>query len=1299
MTDPILAARIYIVDDQAANLRLLERHLGRAGFEDITSFTDPHAALAAIEADEPDLLLLDLHMPGLDGFGVLDALRALLAADDFLPILVLTGDVERDARSRALAGGATDFLTKPLDAAEVVLRARNLIRTRQLHEIVRARNVTLTSEVATATQALAETAIRDQRQREALEASAHLLTEAQEIGGIGSGEWDLTTDRMRWSDEALRLFGVDAERLAGITDFLALVAPDDRSSVETGLRATLDSGRPFQLRHLIVRPDGAVRVFSSHAELVRDASGTPVRMVGTIADITEQVAAEEERARLEEGLRRSERNLAEAQRIAHIGSWEWNLETGTALRSDELHRIYGVAPGAIPGTTEAFLAFVHPDDWSRVQASERAAAGGSGRHDLDYRIVQPDGAVRILHEQGEVIRDPSGAPIRMVGTVQDITERVHLEAQRTRTARLLDELSSEIYVFDAETLRFTGANAGALRNLGYGLDELRELTPLDLKPEHTPASFAELLAPLRTGSREQVAFEAIHRRKDGSTYPVEVRVHLLTTEVPPVFVAVIQDITDRVAADEERARLVSAVEQTADSIIIHDLDGMIAYVNPAFSRLHGYAPEEVVGQSARILDSGHQDRSFWSALWASVTAGRTWTGSIVNRCKDGRLIEVESVISPVHDGKGRLTNYLQTDRDVTREHALEGALARRARESQMIEAALERIDSASAPEAIAAVACAQMIGLPNVDSAFVTALDQDHGRVLAVEGRLAAAFAPSRLIPGPRARYLLGRAAGGFWTEEWHARPEDGMYGEQVAATGLHTIVYAPLRGPRGVIGVVGFGTHDPAPDDLIEQLPALSTLASILGTLLAPGLETRQRDDAARASIQAILDAGAFAPYFQPIVELHTGAVVGYEALSMKKGRLSRRESDGGTSRWWVEFCSSLYRLLWGGPGWIGCPAVHLSRGSSSDQRARGGPAGSERLVLRQHVPDRGAELAGKLDPGDLRSALTAEALLGVLVPLAIGRMPGGVGGGLDEGPAQVLRAVLGERTAIVAAARLADDRAQPGVPGELLGGREPGDVAELGGDRVPEHPGDSGDAHEQWDIRVIGASRLQVGRAPLDLRLELVDEPQARGQGGRPGLGDGQAREQLASLRPEEVAHRDRVTERDQGGVDAVLERRPVAHEVEPEPRALALCPDGRVGQPDRRHEVATPELGEDPGVDLVGLGGQGCEALDLHRVGDLDVPARELELVVDEAGPVHRLDDRAHLLAVAGDPGDELAEPEHLRTGGGHFDRPALLVEDVHIKPLARQVQSGVQHAWASRCVVPLRTQRSHRGGPSS
>ena len=99
----------------------------------------------------------------------------------------------------------------------------------------------------------------------------------------------------------------------------------------------------------------------------------------------------------------------------------------------------------------------------------------------------------------------------------------------------------------------------------------------------------------------------------------------------------------------------------------------------------------------------------------------------------------------------------------------------------------------------------------------------------------------------------------------------------------------------------------------------------------------------------------------------------------------------------------------------------------------------------------------------------------------------------------------------------------------------------------------------------------------------------------------------------------------------MDPVLEGGPVAHEVEPEAGPLALGPDRRIGQPDGGHEVAAPEVGEDPGVDLVGLGRQGSQALDLHSVCDGDVPAPALELVVDEASASHRLYGRAHLLAL--------------------------------------------------------------------
>ncbi len=115
--------------------------------------------------------------------------------------------------------------------------------------------------------------------------------------------------------------------------------------------------------------------------------------------------------------------LANAQRIAHLGNWDWDLVTDKAYWSDEVYRIFGFAPQEYIPTYEAFLRSVHADDREYVRRSVINALYGGSSYDLEYRIVQPGGAVRVVHEQGEVVRDKAGRPIRMTGTVQDVTEQ------------------------------------------------------------------------------------------------------------------------------------------------------------------------------------------------------------------------------------------------------------------------------------------------------------------------------------------------------------------------------------------------------------------------------------------------------------------------------------------------------------------------------------------------------------------------------------------------------------------------------------------------------------------------------------------------------------------------------------------------------------------------------------------------------------------------------------------------------------------------------------------------------------
>jgi signal transduction histidine kinase/DNA-binding response OmpR family regulator len=129
----LLSARILIVDDEEANVELLVGCIQEEGYEDFLATRDPEAVADLFESYRPDLVLLDLHMPRLDGFAILEQLGQRVSGDEFLPILVLTADVSRETKERALSRGATDFLTKPFDVAEVLLRIGNLLHTRHLH--------------------------------------------------------------------------------------------------------------------------------------------------------------------------------------------------------------------------------------------------------------------------------------------------------------------------------------------------------------------------------------------------------------------------------------------------------------------------------------------------------------------------------------------------------------------------------------------------------------------------------------------------------------------------------------------------------------------------------------------------------------------------------------------------------------------------------------------------------------------------------------------------------------------------------------------------------------------------------------------------------------------------------------------------------------------------------------------------------------------------------------------------------------------------------------------------------------
>ncbi len=274
----------------------------------------------------------------------------------------------------------------------------------------------------------------------------------------------------------------------------------------------------------------------------------------------------------EMALRRSEAGLATAQQVARLGSWELDLEKDELCWSDQVYRIFEIDPGRFDATYEAFINTVHPDDRAIVDQAFGAALGSGAPYDIVHRLLLPDGRIKYVHEMCEFEFDAANRPRRAIGVVHDVTKQYQADLLSARLGRILEHSWNEICTFDAETLRLVEVSDGACRNLGYTQDELRRLTMLDLLPEFTQRQFETLAKPLRHGEERQVTLEARQRRKDGSRYPVEVRLQLSSTERPPVFIAISQDISERkrYIAELEHKSLYDVLTELPNRTLLQD---------------------------------------------------------------------------------------------------------------------------------------------------------------------------------------------------------------------------------------------------------------------------------------------------------------------------------------------------------------------------------------------------------------------------------------------------------------------------------------------------------------------------------------------------------------------------------------------------------------------------------------------------------------------------------------------------------------------------------------------------------
>jgi PAS domain S-box-containing protein len=308
-----------------------------------------------------------------------------------------------------------------------------------------------------------------------------------------------------------------------------------------------------------------------------------------------------------QSLRESEGRLAGAQRVAHVGHWERDFTGSQVTVSPELLRIFGLGPDYprdFAGWEAQWRALVHPDDQGQAASAMDAALRGGERYDVEYRLVRADGQERVVHSQGDIVEGAPGRPRRMFGTIQDITEfrraQDELRASESRFRVFVDH-ATDAFFLHGRRGAILDVNQQACHSLGYTRDELVGMSPAEIDLD---TDFQNTIGS-RLESGEVLAFDSRHRRKDGSTFPVEVRLRRFRMEGRRFAVALVRDITQRKEAEralvESYSLLNAVVEGTPGAVFVKDLAGRYLMINSIGARSFGLTIDQVIGKDDHDL--------------------------------------------------------------------------------------------------------------------------------------------------------------------------------------------------------------------------------------------------------------------------------------------------------------------------------------------------------------------------------------------------------------------------------------------------------------------------------------------------------------------------------------------------------------------------------------------------------------------------------------------------------------------------------------------------------------------------
>ncbi|MDH5194521.1 MAG: PAS domain S-box protein [Nitrospira sp.] len=448
--------------------------------------------------------------------------------------------------------------------------------------------------------------VRELAERDSVlhERTRHLRV-AQGLAHLGSWEWEVESGTVRCSSELCRIFGRElGADLLTFDGFVAAVFPEDRARVMTSINNALGGQASYDLEYRIIRPTGEIRTIHSCAEVLRNDTGKPCRMSGSVLDITERACSEAM-------LRSSQEKLRQALQASGIGLWDWNTHTNEMALSDEWKRQLGYERTELSDSFETWEGLLHPED--------RACAIGYLRDSVrehheeyrqEYRLRHKDGTYRWIECRAALVTEADGRRIRFLGSHMDITERRRMEQavreSEDRYRTLVDLSPSGVFVFcEGKTVYVN--HRGALLMGVPDASELLDQSMFDFIHPDYHHDVRENARRVLAGNVSVHSAERIYLRKDGTPIPVQMEAARIVWKGTPAMIVLIADVTERKQAEEalraSEERFAKAFKASPHLIVISELEtGRLVEVNDAASQLLGYQREEPEGQIISELE-------------------------------------------------------------------------------------------------------------------------------------------------------------------------------------------------------------------------------------------------------------------------------------------------------------------------------------------------------------------------------------------------------------------------------------------------------------------------------------------------------------------------------------------------------------------------------------------------------------------------------------------------------------------------------------------------------------------------